>query len=116
VSEALFKEPCLWHTCMAHCDCGPPPQQSAQALTLCPAALQVPERYFQMLLALHGLQNETFPYGWLTWVDWGKTDPTGGALLWFYTILYLEVLTHNIVMAKLCALLLSDPSCAKSLR
>ena len=83
MSEALFKEPCLWHTCMAHCDCGPTPQQSAQVLTLCPAALQVPERYFQMLLALHGLQNETFPNGWLTWTDWGRTDPTGRALLLF---------------------------------
>ena len=40
-------------------------------------ALQVPERYFQMLLALHKLQNETFRNGWLTWVDWSKTDPTG---------------------------------------
>ena len=39
--------------------------------------VQVPERYFQMLLALHGLQNETFPAGWLTWVDWSKTDPSG---------------------------------------
>ena len=38
---------------------------------------QVPERYYQMLLALHGLQNETFPSGWLTWVDWSKTDPSG---------------------------------------
>ena len=40
-------------------------------------ALQVPERYFQMLLALHKLQNETFRNGWLTWVDWSKTNPTG---------------------------------------
>ena len=38
---------------------------------------QVPERYFQMLLALHGLQNETFRNGWLTWVDWSRTDPSG---------------------------------------
>ena len=75
--------PCLRHVCMAHCNCGPPLQQTAQALTLFPAALQVPERYFQMLLALHGLQNETFSYGWLTWVDWGRTDPTGRALLLF---------------------------------
>ena len=30
-----------------------------------------------MLLALHGLQNETFPSGFLTWVDWSRTDPTG---------------------------------------
>ena len=30
-----------------------------------------------MLLALHGLQNETFPNGWLTWVDWSRTDPSG---------------------------------------
>ena len=40
-------------------------------------ALQVPERYFQTLLALHGLQNETFRNGWLTWVDWSRTDPSG---------------------------------------
>ena len=40
-------------------------------------AAQVPERYFQMLLALHGLQNETFPKGWLTWADWSRTDPSG---------------------------------------
>ena len=39
--------------------------------------LQVPERYFQMLLALHKRQNETFRNGWLTWVDWSKTDPSG---------------------------------------
>ena len=39
--------------------------------------LQVPERYFQVLLAVHGLQNETFPNGWLTWVDWTKLDVTG---------------------------------------
>ena len=39
--------------------------------------VQVPERYFQMLLALHGLQNETFRNGWLTWVDWSRTDSTG---------------------------------------
>ena len=40
-------------------------------------AAQVPERYFQMLLAQYGLQNETFPNGWLTWVDWSRTDPSG---------------------------------------
>lgn len=39
--------------------------------------LQVPERYFQMLLAVHRLQNETFQNGWLTWVDWSKTNPSG---------------------------------------
>ena len=39
--------------------------------------MQVPERYFQMLLALHKLQNETFRNGWLTWVDWSKTNPSG---------------------------------------
>ena len=50
---------------------------------LFPAALQVPERYFQMLLGLHELQNETFSYGWLTWADWGRVDPTGRALLLF---------------------------------
>ncbi len=47
----------------------------------CPASInpsvQVPERYFQMLLAMHGLQNETFPNGGLTWVDWSRTDPSG---------------------------------------
>ncbi len=37
----------------------------------------MPERYFQMLLALHKLQNETFRNGWLTWVDWSKTNPSG---------------------------------------
>ncbi len=66
---------------MAHVKHDPPLEQSAQALTAFLDAMKVPERYFQMLLALHGLQNETFPYGWLTWVDWGRTDPTGRALL-----------------------------------
>ena len=37
----------------------------------------MPERYFQMLLALHKLQNETFRNGWLTWVDWSTTNPSG---------------------------------------
>ena len=39
--------------------------------------VQVPERYFQMLLALHQLQNETFRNGWLTWVDWSKRSRSG---------------------------------------
>ena len=46
-------------------------------LDACAHAAQVPERYFQVLLAVHGLQNETFPNGWLTWVDWTRLDVTG---------------------------------------
>lgn len=52
-------------------------QTSWHAMIRAKSAVQVPERYFQMLLALHSLQNETFPNGWLTWVDWSKTDPSG---------------------------------------
>ncbi len=39
--------------------------------------MQAPERYFQVLLALHNAQDETFSNGLLTWVDWSRTDSTG---------------------------------------